>query len=94
MKKKREGLLMMVEKKAGRKRCPHCKKPLDRIWFTAMMTEEWSFDGHGYRECTARHSLVADPQANVLCPECEGVVGTGYDFGFGKSINITERHYG
>jgi len=47
------------------------------------MTEEWSWNGEGYNECTARHSLVTDAEQPVLCPYCEEVVGTGLDFGFG-----------
>lgn len=46
------------------------------------MTEEWSWNGEGYNECTARHSLVTDPEQPVLCPHCEKVVGTGIDFSF------------
>ncbi|HOD38130.1 MAG TPA: hypothetical protein PLS75_05310 [Candidatus Marinimicrobia bacterium] len=67
--------------------CPNCGEYLDRIWFTAIMTEEWSWNGEGYSECTAHHSLGTDPQEEVLCPYCEAVVGTGYDFGFGKGCN-------
>jgi Zn finger protein HypA/HybF involved in hydrogenase expression len=74
---------MTVEKEARRKRCPKCHSVLDRIWFTALMTEEWLLDEDDYRECTARHSLVTDPEQPVLCPYCEAVVGTGLDFGFG-----------
>lgn len=65
-----------------RKRCPHCNKILERIWFTEVMTEEWSWTGEAYNECTARHSLVNDPQCKVCCPECGEVVGQGNDFGF------------
>ncbi len=50
------------------------------------MTEEWSWGGEGYNECTARHSLVTDPEQLVICPHCERVVGSGYDFGFGKGF--------
>lgn len=69
-----------------RKRCKNCNKILDAIWFTAVMTEEWVWSGYkfGYNECSAHHSLVTDPQHEVLCPHCESVVGTGFDFGFGK----------
>lgn len=74
-----------------RKRCKNCGKILDRIWFIALMTEEWSWDGKSYNECTAKHSLVTDPQQNVICPECEKVVGTGFDFGFGKKPNICRK---
>lgn len=66
------------------KRCKNCGKKLDSIWFTSLMTEEWSWTGEGYNECTARHSLVTDPQENVICPKCGHIVGTGFDFGFGK----------
>ena len=75
---------MDSKKKVGRKRCRHCHRILDRIWFTALMTEEWSWNGEGYNECTARHSLVTDPNSNVECPHCGVVAGTGYDFGFGR----------
>jgi len=64
--------------------CKACGEVLDRIWFTALTTEEWSWNGEGYNECSARHSLVSDPEQPVLCPYCESVVGTGSDFGFGK----------
>jgi hypothetical protein len=47
------------------------------------MTEEWSWNGEGYNECSARHSLVTDPQHTVRCPNCDKIVGTGFDFGFG-----------
>lgn len=77
---------MNNKKSIRRKRCQNCHKILDRIWFTALMTEEWVWDGNGYNECSARHSLVTDPQQPVLCPECEKVVGTGYDFGFGEGF--------
>jgi endogenous inhibitor of DNA gyrase (YacG/DUF329 family) len=72
-----------MSKQEEMKKCPNCNKPIDRIWFTAQMTEEWSW--HGYHwECTAHHSLVADPQHPVICPYCEREVGTGRDFGFGE----------
>lgn len=66
------------------KRCPKCREILDRIWFTALMTEEWSWNGDGYNECTAKNSLVTDPEQSVVCPYCGNVVGTGQDFSFGK----------
>ena len=73
----------MDNKKTIRKgRCKHCGEMLDVIWFTALMTEEWSWNGWHW-ECTAKHSLVADPDQPVLCPHCEAAVGTGRDFGFG-----------
>ena len=77
---------MATQKRFRRKQCKSCGQILDRIWFTAPMTEEWSYIGShaGYSECTAQHGLVTDPQCNVICPNCESVVGTGYDFGFGK----------
>jgi hypothetical protein len=49
------------------------------------MTEEWSWNGEGYSECTAKHSLTNDPDSKVICPKCEKVVGTGRDFGFNKA---------
>ena len=74
---------MDSKKKVKRKRCKHCYRILDRIWFTALMTEEWSWTEEGYNECTARHSLVTDLNQPVRCPNCDNVVGTGIDFGFG-----------
>jgi hypothetical protein len=74
---------MLKEKIFRRKRCKNCKKILDAIWFTALMTEEYIWTGKGYNECSERHSLVIDYKQNVLCPNCESVVGTGLDFGFG-----------
>ena len=79
-----------VSRRTRRKRCRNCGEILDAIWFTALTTEEWSWGGGGYNECTARHSLVADPEQNVICPNCEHVVGTGLDFGFGKGYEWTE----
>lgn len=75
---------MPNKKSTRRKRCKNCKKILDAIWFTAVRTEEWVWTGKEYNECSARHSLVTDPEQNVICPHCEKVVGTGLDFGFGK----------
>jgi hypothetical protein len=75
---------MDSKRKATRKSCGNCNRILDRIWFTATMTEEWSWNGEGYNECTARHSLVTDYDQEVICPYCEHVVGTGRDFGFGE----------
>ena len=74
---------MATKRKAMRKRCRNCYRILDRIWFTALMTEEWCWNGEGYNECTAGHSLPTDSGSNVVCPYCGAVVGTGYDFGFG-----------
>lgn len=54
---------------------------LDIIWFTALMTEEWIWNGCHW-DCTARNSLVTDPDQPVICPNCERVVGTGHEFGF------------
>jgi len=78
---------MKNKKEIGRKRCKYCHKVLDRIWFTAQMTEEWSWNGKGYNECTAKHSLSTDPEQPVRCPHCEEIVGTGIDFGFGNNFN-------
>jgi hypothetical protein len=74
---------MVSKKSSRRRRCKNCNRILDDIWFTALMTEEWSWNGEGYNECTARHSLITDPDENVICPHCKRVVGTGRDFGFG-----------
>jgi phage FluMu protein Com len=73
---------MPVKDKVRIKKCQHCHKILDRICFTALMTEEWSWTGEGYNENTVRHSLVTDREQNVQCPYCGKVVGTGIDFGF------------
>ncbi|TRZ93348.1 MAG: hypothetical protein D4R82_05210 [Dehalococcoidia bacterium] len=78
----------MSDKSCRRKRCTNCGEILDAIWFTALMTEEWRWNGEGYNECSARHSLVTDPEQPVLCPHCENVVGTGLDFGFPKGYMI------
>ena len=67
-----------------RKRCKNCGEMLDAVWFTTLITEEWSWNNEGYNECTARHSLMTDPEKEVICPNCEHVVGTGRDFGFGQ----------
>jgi len=75
---------MFSEKDNKMVRCENCGEILDRIWFTALTTEEWSWSGEGFNECTARHSLVTDPEQPVVCPYCESVVGTGLNFGFGK----------
>ena len=65
-----------------RKRCRNCGEFLNSIWFATLMTEEWSWNGEGYNECTARHSLINDPDSQVICPNCEQIVGVGRDFGF------------
>ncbi len=74
---------MPNRKMLRKRRCKNCGRALNAIWFTALMTEEWSWNGQGYDECTARHSLATDPQQPVLCPKCGEVVGIGQDFGFG-----------
>lgn len=81
---------MVTKKKARRKRCNNCNRILDRIWFTALMTEEWSWTGEGYNECTAKHSITKDPQENVECPYCGSVVGKGFDFSFGEDQSRDE----
>jgi len=74
----------MISKKKDRlKRCKNCGETLHSVWFTALMTEEWSWNGWHW-ECTTRHSLTTDPDSKVICPNCEQVVGTGRDFGFGR----------
>jgi len=73
---------MKNKKEIEMKRCKYCHKVLDRIWLTAQMTEEWSWNGEGYNECTAKNSLATDPEQPVLCPHCGEVIGTGIDFGF------------
>jgi len=74
----------MVSNRRRRKRCENCGEILNALWFTALMTEEWVWNGMGYSECSARHSLITDPSSEVICPNCEHVVGTGRDFGFGQ----------
>lgn len=74
---------MVSKKMTKRKRCRSCGRILDAIWFTALMTEEWSWNEEGYNECTAKHSLVTDWNQPVQCPHCDKIVGTGIDFGFG-----------
>ena len=71
---------MGTNKTIGKGRCKGCGEMLDVVWFTAPMTEEWSWNGWHW-ECTARHSLLTDPDQSVICPNCETVVGTGHDFG-------------
>lgn len=84
----------MVSKKpfrGRRKRCKHCGEMLDAIWFAALMTEEWRWNGYNYFECSAKHGLLNSFKSNIICPNCEGVVGTGLDFGFGKSYKYKEH---
>jgi len=63
------------------KNCLRCGFELTVLNFSALMTEQWAWNGW-YWECTAHHSLVYDPAQEVRCPECDSVVGTGKDFGF------------
>lgn len=79
---------MLSQKMSRRKRCKNCGEVLDAIWFTALMTEEWRWNGECYKECTARHSLVTDAEQPILCSNCESVVGKGLDFGFPKGYMI------
>ena len=67
-----------------RRRCINCGGILNSIWFTALMTEEWTWIGMDYSECTARHSLITDTDSKVICTNCEQVIGTGRDFGLGQ----------
>lgn len=78
---------MISQKENRKKRCKNCGGILDAIWFTALTTEEWSWNGNGYNECTARHSLTTDPDHNVNCPHCGKVIGTGRTFGFAEEIS-------
>lgn len=71
-----------MDEKETFKRCPNCNEQIDRIWFTALMTEEWAWNGLSW-ECIARHSLITDPDQPVICPYCKAGVGIGRDFGFG-----------
>ncbi|GAB61065.1 hypothetical protein KSU1_B0208 [Candidatus Jettenia caeni] len=70
--------------KGKRIRCKSCHRVLNKIWFTALCTEEWSWNGKEYNECTAMHSLTNSPDSNVECPHCGNIIGTGRDFGFGE----------
>jgi len=72
---------MAKKKNYKTKLCSFCGKTLDKIWFSALMTEEWIWNGTNW-ECSARHSLITDSEQNVICPNCERVVGKGTDFGF------------
>lgn len=72
---------MKNQKNYNIKHCNFCNKTLDKIWFTAQMTEEWSWNGDNW-ECSVRHSLCTDSEQNVMCPNCERVIGKGVDFGF------------
>jgi len=40
----------MSDKSCRRKRCTNCGEILDAIWFTALMTEEWRWNGEGYND--------------------------------------------
>jgi len=77
---------MVSNRLIRRKRCRNCGEILNAIWFTTLMTEEWTWNGTGYTECTARHSLITDPDSKVICANCEQVIGTGRDFGFGQGF--------
>jgi hypothetical protein len=77
----------MSSKMQKRKQCKNCGQILNAVWFTALTTEEWAWNGDGYNECIARHSLITDPEQEIICPHCEHVVGTGRDFGFGQTYN-------
>lgn len=63
------------------KKCKECGNILDKINFTALMTEQWVWTGDTW-ECCAHNSLINDPNQSVCCPECDAVVGIGKDFGF------------
>lgn len=67
--------------KENEKICSNCKTKIDKINYTAVMTEQWVWDGEKW-ECCARNSLTKDPEQNVYCTECDSVIGTGKDFGF------------
>ena len=82
--------LQRISKKHRRKRCPHCGKIMGSILWTTPIVEEWYFDGDGYNACNFKPSLASDPDSKVLCGECENVVGTGRDFGFGKEYKYCE----
>ncbi|KKQ23549.1 MAG: hypothetical protein US35_C0003G0007 [Parcubacteria group bacterium GW2011_GWA2_37_10] len=72
---------MQKQKNYNIKRCNFCNKTLDKIWFTALMTEEWRWNGTNW-ECDAKHSLTTDSEQNVVCPNYGRVAGKGIDFGF------------
>ena len=67
--------------KLNEKTCSNCGTKIERINFTAIMTEQWEWNGENW-ECCAHNSLVKDPQQNVRCTECDAIIGTGRDFGF------------
>ena len=66
------------------KKCPYCGCNLDKIVYEGYMHEEWAFNGDNW-ECSGRNSLTDDPGKEVICGECNRIVGTGNDFGFGRS---------
>ena len=72
-----------METKLQIKKCPHCGYDLEKIVYTRVMSEEWAWNGDNW-ECLGHHSLTDDPEQNVFCPECDNIIGTGLDFGFGK----------
>jgi len=63
------------------KKCGNCGEELDKIVFTHMMSEEWTWNGFQW-ECTGRDSLIHNPHLDVRCPECDVIIGTGKDLGF------------
>ncbi len=64
-----------------KKTCKNCGTKIERINFTAIMTEQWVWNGETW-ECCAHNSLIRDSQQNVYCSECDAIIGTGRDFGF------------
>lgn len=71
------------KKKFYNQRCKNCNLQLNTINFSALMTEQWTWNGYNW-ECVAHHSLIYDADQPVRCPECDVIVGTGEDFGFVK----------
>jgi hypothetical protein len=61
--------------------CSNCGTKIDSLNFTAVMTEQWTWNGEEW-ELVARHSLANDPEQHVRCVECDAIIGTGKDFGF------------
>lgn len=67
------------------KKCSHCCKPIERIWFAANMIEEWLWNGHNW-ECAARNTLTEDSHMPVRCANCGSIIVDGVYFGFDKNM--------
>lgn len=71
----------MEEKEYQIRKCQNCGHDLSRIVYVSEGFEEWDFNGQNW-ECVGKNSLTDDPHKEVICPECNMVVGIGKDFGF------------